>query len=232
MNGSFRTSLKPIACVRLRYIGSYRVVNQRVASGRGSAPCATTRRARRDRRTGPRGSGHARRGVVTTGSGGCPPVRRGGAHLGRRGVARPNSPRRVTSANMGAMHARGLTGAPLRAALAVVLVCVAGAGAACGSTIPPPRVVSDADNGHSVTVRRGAIIRLVLHSTYWRPHGSSAPSVVAVSGAPKYVAQSGGIAGSGNGTVTETLRALTAGRARVSASRLSCGEALRCRPAQ
>jgi len=112
---------------------------------------------------------------------------------------------------MGAMHARGLTGAPLRAALAVVLVCVAGAGAACGSTITPPRVVSDADNGHSVTVRRGAIIRLVLHSTYWRPHGSSAPSVVAVSGAPKYVAQSGGIAGSGNGTVTETLRALTAG---------------------
>ena len=109
---------------------------------------------------------------------------------------------------MGAMHARGLTGAPLRAALAVVLVCVAGAGAACGSTITPPRVVSDADNGHSVTVRRGAIIRLVLHSTYWRPHGSSAPSVVAVSGAPKYVAQSGGIAGSGNGTVTETLEAI------------------------
>jgi len=133
---------------------------------------------------------------------------------------------------MGAMDRAGPTSTSLRAALALLVCCVAGVGVACGSTVTSPRQLSDADNGHTVTVRSATNIRLVLHSTYWTLHGSSAPSVVAVSGRPKYAAQSGGIAGSGDGTVTETLRARAPGRATLTASRLSCGEALRCRPAQ
>lgn len=122
--------------------------------------------------------------------------------------------------------------ASLRALLVVGLCCVAGAGVASASTGSAARLVTDADSGHTVTVQRGATIRLVLHSTYWRVHGSSRPSVVAGAGAPRYDATRGGVAGSGRGTVTVTYRALARGRATLTASRSACGEALRCTPAQ
>ena len=108
--------------------------------------------------------------------------------------------------------------------------CVAGCLAACGSATPAHRQLSEIDNGHAVRVRAGATLRVVLHSTYWTFAGNTAPSVVKVSGSPTYSSRPGGVPGSGNGTVTETLRALAPGRARVSASRTSCGEALRCSP--
>lgn len=120
----------------------------------------------------------------------------------------------------------------MRATLGLVICCVAGCLVACGSTTTAPRPVSEIDNGHTVTVRTGATLRLVLHSTYWTLDGSSTPSVVAVSGSPTYSPRPGGVPGSGNGTVTETLRALAPGRATLSASRMSCGEALRCGPGQ
>jgi hypothetical protein len=137
----------------------------------------------------------------------------------------------TASANMSDMR-QTRTGASVRALLALVICCVAGTGVACGSTTTSPRLLSDTDNGHTVTVSRGTSVRLVLHSTYWTLRGSSTPSVVAVSGPPTYASRPGGVPGSGTGTVTETLRALAPGRAKLSASRLSCGEALRCRPDQ
>jgi hypothetical protein len=118
----------------------------------------------------------------------------------------------------------------MRAALGLVICCVAGCVAGCGSPTRAPGAVSEADNGHTLTVRTGADIRLVLHSTYWSFGGTSAPAVVTVVGSPTYSPHPGGIPGSGSGTTTETLRAVAPGRATLSASRLSCGEALRCQP--
>jgi hypothetical protein len=120
----------------------------------------------------------------------------------------------------------------VRAALGLVIFCVAGCVVACGSTTTASGPLSDIDNGHTLTVSTGATLSLVLHSTYWTFGGSSAPSVVAVSGSAMYSPRQGGVPGSGNGTVTETLRALAPGRATLSASRMSCGEALRCGPGQ
>ncbi len=77
------------------------------------------------------------------------------------------------------------------AALALVVCAVAGAGVAWASAAASPRLLSDADNGHTVTVSVGTTLRLVLRSTYWRMGGSSAPSVVAVSGSPRYASPSG-----------------------------------------
>jgi hypothetical protein len=118
------------------------------------------------------------------------------------------------------------------AALALIACAAAGAGATWASAAASPRLLSDTDNSQTVTVSVGTTLRLVLHSTYWRMGGSSAPTVVAVSGPPRYASRRGGIAGTGIGTVTETFRALRRGRTRLSASRLSCGEALRCTPSQ
>ena len=117
-------------------------------------------------------------------------------------------------------------------ALALVVCAGAGTGLAWASAAASPRLLSDTDNGRTVAVSVGTTLRLVLHSSYWRIRGSSAPAVVVVSGSPRYAPSPGGVAGSGNGTVTETFRALRRGRARLSASRFACGEALRCTPSR
>lgn len=122
--------------------------------------------------------------------------------------------------------------AAVGAALGLVSCCVAGFVAACGSATTAPRPLSEPDNDHTLTVSTGATLHVVLHSTYWTFGGSSAPSVVAVSGTPTYAARPGGVPGSGNGTLTETVRAVALGRATLSASRMSCGEAMRCGPGQ
>jgi hypothetical protein len=118
------------------------------------------------------------------------------------------------------------------AALALVLCAVAGATVTLASAATSPRTVSDGANGQSVTVRVGTTLRLVLHSTYWRMLGSSAPSVLAIAGSPRYASRPGGVAGSGEGTVTATFTARRPGHARLSAYRASCGEALRCTPSR
>jgi hypothetical protein len=118
------------------------------------------------------------------------------------------------------------------ATLALVVCAAAGTGVAWTAAAASQRPLSDTDNAQTVTVNVGTTLRLVLHSTYWRMGGSNARSVVAASGSPRYASRPGGVAGSGNGTVTEMFRALRRGRARLSASRFSCGEALRCTPSQ
>lgn len=105
-------------------------------------------------------------------------------------------------------------------------------------TPPPPSPASTAastqlgepDNGKSIAVTVGSQVTLVLHNTYWQVQGSSDPAVLAVVTGP-VTTGAGPIAcipGSGCGTVTAVFRAATPGTATVSASRTSCGEALRC----
>jgi hypothetical protein len=92
-------------------------------------------------------------------------------------------------------------------------------------------VISDQDNGHSVSLRAGQRLELQLASTYWQVNGSSDSNVLrltagtSVSVSPQI---KGCVPGEGCGTVTALFDAVAPGRAVVSAKRTTCGEAMSC----
>ena len=90
-------------------------------------------------------------------------------------------------------------------------------------------VVSESDDGHVLQLRVGQRLELMLTSTYWQVEGSSNPNVLHEIGQPVVSAQrTGCVPGEGCGTVIALFDAVVAGRADVTATRTSCGEALRC----
>jgi hypothetical protein len=103
---------------------------------------------------------------------------------------------------------------------------------------PAPKTVAvdETNNGQTVILQPGDHLQVVLHSTYWRFSPSSDPTVISADGQPVYQSPGpkgcGGPPGSGCGTVTARYTAHHAGAAEVSAGRTSCGEAMRCTPAQ
>jgi hypothetical protein len=94
--------------------------------------------------------------------------------------------------------------------------------------------VSETENGRTITVRSGSRVTLTLHSTYWSIGGSSHPNVLhQVGGTSTRPAKPGTcVPGQGCGTVSATFVALSRGTADLTASRTTCGEALRCAPGQ
>jgi len=95
--------------------------------------------------------------------------------------------------------------------------------------------VDETNNGQAVTLQPGDHLTVVLHSTYWKFNPPSDPAVVSATGDPVYAGggpRCGGPPGSGCGTATAHYTAGHAGAAVVSAGRTTCGEALRCTPAQ
>jgi hypothetical protein len=99
---------------------------------------------------------------------------------------------------------------------------------------PTSLLLSEAANGTTATAAVGATITVVLHSTYWT-FAPPSPPVLAADGVPTPRPGDGcgpTVPGSGCGTVTLVVRAAAPGTAAVSAARTSCGEALRCSPAQ
>ena len=99
----------------------------------------------------------------------------------------------------------------------------------------PPRngprtvVVGDQDNGHTVSLRSGERLEVVLASTYWQVDGSSNANVSRPTAPPTVRPQVTGCAvGGGCGTVTALFDAVGPGRADVSAKRTSCDEAMSC----
>ena len=93
--------------------------------------------------------------------------------------------------------------------------------------------LSESDNGRTLSVHRGDTLTVILHSTYWAIQPSSNPAVVEAQGSPTVAPQMQGcVAGQGCGTVTQPYRAVGTGQAQLSAHRDSCGEAMRCTPAQ
>ena len=115
-------------------------------------------------------------------------------------------------------------------------------GPTAGARVPlrtPPTVdartltARDADNGHALSVHVGDHLQVVLGSTYWQLSGSSDPAVLRPSSQPTVSPQPGGcVPGGGCGTVSARFEAVAPGRADVTASRTSCGEALACTGAQ
>jgi len=122
-------------------------------------------------------------------------------------------------------------------ATSVLLVVAVGALVANASSgASPPKAsggvvtVTFGDKGKVVNLKVGQTLRVVLDNTYWsmNPPTSSSAALTqkgSVKVAPRL---SGCVPGEGCGTVTTLFHATAAGTAKVSSSRVSCGEALRC----
>jgi hypothetical protein len=92
-------------------------------------------------------------------------------------------------------------------------------------------LVTDAQDRRTVTARVGDVVRVQLGSTYWRFDAVTGP-VLRPAGAPAFAPGPSCVPGGGCGTITQTYRARATGTAHVTASRTTCGEALRCAPSQ
>ena len=122
---------------------------------------------------------------------------------------------------------RGRTRLAVVVAVALAVIACGAAGASSSAVRPMPVTVTEADNGRTVTVAQGSVLTVTLHSTYWTFGGSSNSAVLQEVGQP--VASPGSCRpGFGCGQVSATFTAVGAGRADVTASRSSCGEALSC----
>jgi len=115
-----------------------------------------------------------------------------------------------------------------------VCLCLASCGQSLGTPASSPAVnvrAADAQNGSSLTLRAGQTLLVTLASTYWSFQGTSNPQVLVPVGGPVVSpapSPTCPVAGSGCGTVAQEFRAVAPGTAQVTASRVSCGEALRC----
>jgi hypothetical protein len=100
---------------------------------------------------------------------------------------------------------------------------------ACGQNISEVKV-DDSMNGQSVQVHVGDTVKVTLNSTYWTFDQSSDPLVLKELGDQVVTPDPMGscLPGMGCGVTTAWYKAWSAGSAAVSASRVSCGEALRC----
>jgi hypothetical protein len=100
---------------------------------------------------------------------------------------------------------------------------------ACGQSLSEVKV-DDSKNGQSVQVHVGDTVKVTLGSTYWTFDQSSDPLVLRELGEQVVTPDPMGscLPGMGCGVTTAWYKALSAGSATVSASRVSCGEALRC----
>jgi hypothetical protein len=93
----------------------------------------------------------------------------------------------------------------------------------------PDATLSEEANGITVTVVTYTTVHVVLHSTYWTFQPVSDSRVLGVLREPVITPDATvRIPGTGAGAITLDLRAVGPGQAKVSASRESCGEALRC----
>jgi hypothetical protein len=109
--------------------------------------------------------------------------------------------------------------------------CSSGGGQPATAPSPSRVAVGQADNGRQITVPVHSTVVVRLTSTYWRFAGTDGPTTlrrVRVETHPG----SGGVPGAGRGTMVAVYRAVSGGKAVVTATRTSCGEALRCAPAQ
>jgi hypothetical protein len=115
--------------------------------------------------------------------------------------------------------------------------------ASCGAvmtgaaTSPSPRsapeagliVATDSDNGKTLELHVGDRLEVHLASTYWNLHESSDRSVLRLAGPTTISPQPNGcVPGGGCGLAIASFDAVGVGSVDVTASRTSCGEAMRC----
>jgi hypothetical protein len=96
-------------------------------------------------------------------------------------------------------------------------------------TAPATIAAHNRDSGHTLRMHVHDHLVVVLTSTYWTVQGSSNTRVLRQTGHSKVEPRRAGCGpGQGCGTVTTGFEALAPGRAEVTASRTTCGEAMRC----
>lgn len=122
------------------------------------------------------------------------------------------------------------------ATLALLMI---GCGADAGSPGPPPpgtlTIAHDHANGKTIRLAVGDQLELILSSSYWKLRGSSAPAVLRQDGPTKLLPRPStcpDIPGIGCTPVRTMFTALAPGTVQITASRITCGEALLCRPDQ
>lgn len=138
-----------------------------------------------------------------------------------------------------------------RIAAGLLLAALAALGTGCASSAAPPTqvtptpaassapaepvvsgqpvVLDEHANKTTVRIQVGATVELLLHSSYWNVTGSSSPSVLAPQGAPTQLPVTPTCPpGIGCNPVRAMFSALSPGTSVLSASRTTCGEALRC----
>jgi hypothetical protein len=94
-------------------------------------------------------------------------------------------------------------------------------------------VVSEPNAGKTVHVQVGDKVELLLHSSYWTIAPSPDPSALAEHGKPVYLKPSRACPpGVGCAPVEVTFTADKPGTVMLTASRISCGEAMMCGPSQ
>jgi hypothetical protein len=134
---------------------------------------------------------------------------------------------------------RGFVGILASLAVTAALFAVAGCASPGDTTGTPPKVANspaivldEHANSSTVQVAVGRRVELLLHSSYWTDFGSSQSAVVRADGSVRTLPTSQKcIPGGGCNPVLATFIAQGVGTAVLSASRTSCGEALRCSPA-
>ena len=132
---------------------------------------------------------------------------------------------------------RGFVGTLTGLAITAALAGAAGCASSPGSVViapkqpPPPVVLDEHANQSTVRVVVGRNVQVLLHSSYWTDFGSSQPAVVRADGSARMLPTTQTcMPGGGCNPVVATFTAMSAGTAVLSASRTSCGEALRCSP--
>jgi hypothetical protein len=136
----------------------------------------------------------------------------------------------------GLVHIRRLSSVAVAAvagAVAVPAILAAGCGTTASANHPVPKmiVVRDNANGRTISMRVGESLELILSSSYWNVGGSSASGVLRQDGTTVLLPRPAGcpdIPGLGCTPERTSFRALAGGQAVITASRTSCGEALRC----
>lgn len=127
---------------------------------------------------------------------------------------------------------------PERCGLVGLLIVATTVAAACGGpsgngALPTTVHLTAADAGRTVALAVGGHLEVVLDSTYWTFLPLPPGGILRSDGPPQVVPRPGHcVPGQGCGTVTIEVTATAPGTAAVSATRTTCGEALRCGPGQ
>lgn len=129
-----------------------------------------------------------------------------------------------------------VAGLVITAALLAAVGCSSPRGIVAASPPKPdyPTIVLDEHaNASTMRVVVGQRVALLLHSSYWSDFASSRTAVLRADGLVRTLPTARKcIPGGGCNPVLATFMAETLGTAVLSASRTSCGEALRCSPDQ
>jgi hypothetical protein len=119
----------------------------------------------------------------------------------------------------------------LAAVASAVLAVGCGAAHHASGSSHSPRLFTEHDhaNGKTIHVAVGDKVVLILGSSYWNFLGSSTPAVLRQIGRPRLLHRSHSCPpGVGCQPKRALYQAIAAGKAIISAHRLSCGEALAC----